>query len=252
VVLATVGEYDEGVRRFSDRSEAGRQLGVRLSSDFEQDAPIVLGLPRGGVVVAYEVARVLRSPLDFIVVRKIGVPSQRELAMGALAEGDVVVKESEVCDGLRVSEEQFQRAVARELLELERRSERLRQRAPAFDLTGQSVLIIDDGVATGATARAAIASARSRRAAWVGFATPVASAASARELARIADLFVALELMRGPFSVGSRYERFAQVSDREVDGYLARSRRASSSAFGASSPVEPSKRHPSIFHRRSP
>jgi putative phosphoribosyl transferase len=236
------------VRRFLDRSEAGRQLGVRLSSDFEKEAPIVLGLPRGGVVVAYEVARVLKSPLDLIVVRKIGVPSQRELAMGALAEGDVVVKESEVCDGVGISEEQFQRAAAREQLELEHRSERLRQRAPAFDLVGESVLIVDDGVATGATARAAIASARSRRAAWVGFATPVASAASAQELARMVDQFVALELMRGPFSVGSSYERFAQVSDREVNGYLARSRRSSS----ALSPEEPSKRHPSFFHRRSP
>jgi putative phosphoribosyl transferase len=240
------------VKRFPDRSEAGRQLGVRLSGDFNDSAPIVLGLPRGGVVVAYEVARVLRSPLDLIVVRKIGVPSQRELAMGALAEGDVVVKESEVCHELRITEDQFQRAAARERLELGRRSERLRQRVPPFDLAGLSVLIIDDGVATGATARAAVASARSRRAARVGFATPVASAASARELARIVDQFVALELMRGPFSVGSSYEHFAQVSDREVNGYLARARRAPSGAASTSSMPEPSKRHPSFFHRRSP
>lgn len=238
------------MKRFLDRSEAGRQLGIRLSGDFGGGAPIVLGLPRGGVVVAYEVARVLKSPLDLIVVRKIGVPSQRELAMGALAEGDVVVKESDVCDELRISEDQFQRAAALERLELERRSERLRQRVPAFDLAGQSVLIVDDGVATGATARAAIACARSRRAARVGFATPVASAASARELARIVDQFVALKLMRGPFSVGSSYEHFAQVSDREVNGYLARARRAPSAS--TSSIGEPPKGHPSFFHRRSP
>jgi putative phosphoribosyl transferase len=240
------------VNRFADRSEAGRLLGVRLSGHLDTDAPLVLGLPRGGVVVAYEVARVLSSPLDLIVVRKIGVPSQRELAMGALAEGDVVVKESGVCDGLRISEEQFQRAAARERLELERRTERLRQRTPAFDLAGRSVLIVDDGVATGATARAAVASVRSRRAAWVGFAVPVASAASARDLSRIVDQFVALEFMRGPFSVGSRYERFAQVSDREVNGYLARSRRTLPTAVDGSSLAEPSRRHSAFFHRRSP
>jgi putative phosphoribosyl transferase len=195
---------------------------------------------------------VLGSPLDLIVVRKIGVPSQPELAMGALAEGGVVVKESEVCDAAHVSEEEFQRAADRERLELERRSERFRQRVPACDLAGRSVLIVDDGVATGATARAAIASARARRVARVGFATPIASAESARELSRIVDQFIALVLVRGPFSVGSGYERFAQVSDREVNGYLARSRRASPNLVGGTSPLEPSKERTSFFHRRSP
>jgi putative phosphoribosyl transferase len=204
------------------------------------------------VVVAYEVARVLKSPLDLIVVRKIGVPSQPELAMGALAEGGVVVQEREVCDSLLVSEDAFSRAAKRERVELESRANKLRGRVPPRDLTGQSVVIVDDGVATGSTARAAIASAKRRGAARVWFATPVSSAGSARELSRIVDQFVALDLVHGPFSVGSRYERFPQTSDREVIGYLARARRMPPHAPGAPAPLKASRERPPFFYRRSP
>jgi putative phosphoribosyl transferase len=186
---------------------------------------VVLGLPRGGVVVAYEVARVLRAPLDIVVVRKVGVPSQLELAMGALAEGGVAIREEAVCVALHITEEEYSREASIEQLELERRTARYRQQHGLLDLAGRTAIVVDDGIATGATARAAVSSVRARGAGRVALATPVASAQAAKELALAFDDVVVLVTTRGPFSVGSFYERFAQTSDREVTGYLTRSRR---------------------------
>jgi putative phosphoribosyl transferase len=188
------------------------------------DLAVVLGLPRGGVVVAYEVGRVLNAPLDVIVVRKVGAPSQPELAMGALAEGGVAVREAAVCDSLRISDEEYSHAVSREQIELDRRVGRYRQRHCALDLRGRSVIVVDDGIATGATARAAAECARARGADRVALAAPIGSAHAVEELARVFDDVVMLMTARGPFSVGSFYERFEQTSDREVAGYLLRSR----------------------------
>jgi putative phosphoribosyl transferase len=212
------------VKRFIDRADAGRLLGLRLMARPRDDTTVVLGLPRGGVVVAYEVGRVLRAPLDVVVVRKVGAPSQPELAMGALAEGGFAVREAAVCDSLHIFEEEYSRAASREQLELERCVGRYRQRHCALDLRGRSVIVVDDGIATGATARAAAESARARGADRVALAAPIGSAHAAKELARVFDDVVLLMTARGPFSVGSFYERFEQTSDREVTGYLTRSR----------------------------
>lgn len=218
------------MERFVDRADAGRRLGVCLSARHLGDTVVVLGLPRGGVVVAYEVARVLRAPLDVVVVRKIGAPSQLELAMGALAEGGVAIREEPVCVALHVSEEEYSRAASIEQLELERRTGRYRQQHGLLDLVGRAAVVVDDGIATGATARAAVMSVRARGAGRVSLATPVASAQATKELARVFDDVVVLVTARGPFSVGSFYERFTQTSDREVTGYLTRSRRSIQSA----------------------
>lgn len=242
------------MKRFVDRAEAGRLLGVRLSAHWNADTAVVLGLPRGGVVVAYEVARVLGAPLDVVVVRKVGAPSQPELAMGALAEGGVVRREVEICDRLLITEEEFSRAASREQLELDRRVQRYRQHRGTIDLLGRTVVVVDDGIATGATALAAVKSVRARGAGRIVLAAPVASAEAAEELERAVDVVVVLVTSRGSFSVGSFYDRFEQTSDREVMGYLTRARRVATTASSAPSEshvVEPpTRRH--THHRRSP
>jgi putative phosphoribosyl transferase len=211
---------------------------------------VVLGLPRGGVVVAYEVARILKAPLDIVVVRKVGVPSQPELAMGALGEGGVTIREAAVCDSLHVSEGEFSRAASREQLELERRVGRYRKRHGALDVAGRNVIAVDDGVATGATARAAAASIRLRGAERVALAAPIASAQATTSLDCVFDDVVVLVTARGPFSVGSFYERFEQTSDREVAGYLARSQRVRTGTRDTEVPEDRGRRGVRI--RRSP
>jgi putative phosphoribosyl transferase len=242
------------VKRFVDRAEAGRLLGVRLSAHGGADNAVVLGLPRGGVVVAYEVARVLGAPLDIVVVRKVGAPSQPELAMGALAEGGVTRREIEICVRLDISDDEFSRAASRERLELDRRVRRYRQRGGILDLVGRTVVVVDDGIATGATALAAVASVRARNAGRIVLAAPVASAEAAGELDRAVDDVVVLVTSPGPFSVGSFYDRFEQTTDREVVGYLTRARRVATTA--SSAPSQSTARDPSksrrTHHRRSP
>jgi putative phosphoribosyl transferase len=238
------------VKRFVDRADAGRLLGDRLSAHPHDETLVVLGLPRGGVVVAYEVARVLHVPLDIVIVRKVGVPFQPELAMGALAEGSVSIRMTDVCDSLHISKEEYSRAATREQLELERRVRRYRKHHGAFDLAGRTAIVVDDGVATGATARAAAASVRARGADRVALAAPIAGAVAAKELVRAFDDIVVLVIAHGPFSVGSYYERFEQTSDREVSGYLTRSRCASTSA--PSTDVSDGPRRRSAHIRRSP
>ncbi len=246
------GCYDDGVEAFRDRTDAGRQLGVRLSEQERDDTLIVAGLPRGGVVVAYEVARVLKVPLDVIVVRKVGVPSQPELAMGAIAEGGVSVVERDVVNSLHVSDEEYAHAVDAERAVLERRSVRYRERCRALDFAQHTIVVVDDGVATGATARAAIACARERGAARVVFATPVASEDGAHELSSIVEELIALATLRGAFSVGSCYERFEQTSDREVLGYLTRAQRWSSDGSRGTGPLQGGEERSLLHHHRSP
>jgi putative phosphoribosyl transferase len=238
------------VGRFVDRADAGRQLGVRLGARPLDGTVVVLGLPRGGVVVAYEVARVLGTPLDVVVVRKVGAPSQRELAMGALAEGGVAIREQAVCDALHISDEEYSRATINERTELERRIARYRKEHRLFDLAGRPAIVVDDGIATGATARAAAISVRARGATRVALAAPVASAETAKDLARVFDDVVVLVVADGPFSVGSFYERFEQTSDREVSGYLTRSRRRLPNAPSADGSARSGKRN--WYVHRSP
>jgi putative phosphoribosyl transferase len=218
--------YDRSMRKFIDRKDGGCRLGARLAGVLGDTRAVVVGLARGGVPVAYEVARVLHCPLDVLVVRKVGLPSYPEFAMGAIGEDGVVVVEHDTVESLGVSAAQFARAVADERAELERRIRLYRQGESPIDLEGKVVIIVDDGLATGATARAACEVARARGAERVIVAVPVTSVEAERRIDRVADRTVFLVRAGGPFAVGEWYENFEQTSDEEVIDDLAKARRA--------------------------
>jgi putative phosphoribosyl transferase len=201
--------------RFKDRAEAGRLLGERLSG-LEQAHPVVLGLPRGGVAVAAEVASALDAPLDVVVVRKLGVPFQPELAMGALGEGGVRVINEEIVRAAGVTRPELAAVERRERAELERRAARYRAARPPVPLAGRLALLVDDGVATGATAKAACLVARSAGAARVVAAAPVVAAGAIEELAPVADEVVFLDSPERFGAIGSCYDDFAQLRDEDV------------------------------------
>ncbi|GAA4487527.1 phosphoribosyltransferase [Microbacterium panaciterrae] len=209
---------------FQDRVDAGRRLAARLVADPPPDA-VVLGLPRGGVPVAAEVARALGAPLDVLVVRKVGVPWHEELAMGAVGEEGATVRNPDVVRDSGVDEHTLRAAERRERIEVERRAGLFRGgRAPA-SLAGRTALIVDDGIATGATVRAACAIARARGAARVVVAVPVgppdALAALRGGADPDADEVICLEAPDGFMSVGMHYVDFRQTSDAEVVALLA-------------------------------
>jgi putative phosphoribosyl transferase len=220
------------VNRFLDRTDAGRQLAVRLASWHSDPRAIVVGLARGGVVVAAEVAAALDLRLDVLVVRKIGVPGREEVAMGALGEGGVVVVDEATQHSAGVTPARFAAARKDEEVELDRRVRRYRAGQPAASLADAVVLIVDDGVATGATARAACRVARMRDAARVVLAVPVAARTAVRELRAEADEVVVLIEVGGAFAVGEWYDDFNQTSDAEVLERLAAGRRRPEDARG--------------------
>jgi len=213
------------VTAFVDRRDAGRQLGTRLTGMFGDQDGVVLGLPRGGVPVAFEVAGVLKSPLDVLVVRKVGLPEQPELAMGAVGEDGVFVEETLTVRRFGVSREQLAHVVAEERTELNRRIRRYRKARTVINLEGRSVIIVDDGLATGASAEAACQVVRARGATRVTVAVPVTSATGAKRIETVADEFVTLVSAVGPFAVGAWYEHFVQTSDQEVVDDLVRARK---------------------------
>lgn len=201
--------------RFADRHDAGRRL-ADLVAGLRSTDPVVLGLPRGGVPVAAEVARALDAPLDVILVRKLGVPAQPELAMGALGEEGVRVLDPGLVTRAGVSDEELARVVARERAELERRALRYRGGRPPAPITGRTVLIVDDGLATGATARAAIAVARARGAGKVIVAVPVAPPETVAALRAQADDVISVLTPSALSAIGQCYVDFSQTSDEEV------------------------------------
>ncbi|MDT5357638.1 MAG: putative phosphoribosyl transferase [Mycobacterium sp.] len=211
------------MRLFKDRADAGRQLAGRLAFLRGQDV-VVLGLPRGGVPVAFEVAEALRAPLDVLVVRKLGVPFQPELAFGAIGEGGVrvinesVVREADLSDEDMAAVEKQQRA------ELQRRSQRFRQGREQISLAGRVAVIVDDGIATGATAKAACQVARAHGASRVVLAVPIGAADTAEVLAPYADEVVCLHAPAFFYAVGQGYRNFTQTSDDEVVALLDRAR----------------------------
>jgi putative phosphoribosyl transferase len=210
------------MRAFPNRAEAGRLLAEKLAQYAGRDDVIVLGLPRGGVPVAYEVARALGVPLDVFIVRKLGVPGFEELAAGAIASGGVRVLNDDVVRGLPNASEIIEAITAREAAELERRESSYRNGRPPPELRGRVVILIDDGLATGATMRAAVAALRQRGAAKIVVAVPVGAPDTCRELEAVADetvCVVAPEFFR---AVGQYYEDFAQTSDEEVRDLLVR------------------------------
>jgi putative phosphoribosyl transferase len=206
---------------FTNREQAGRQLAERLKTERDDDV-VVLGLPRGGVPVAFEVALALDAPLDVIIVRKLGVPVQPELAMGAIGEDGVRVLNTEVIDLAQISTRALAEVERREQAEVERRSRQFRGDRPRVPIEGRTVVIIDDGIATGSTARAACAVARAHGARRVILATPVAPPSAVAELTGAADEVVVLETPEQFFAIGQWYDDFTQTPDREVTDLLAR------------------------------
>jgi uncharacterized protein (TIGR00369 family) len=209
--------------RFRDRSDAGRQLASRLLALRGKDV-VVLGLPRGGVAVAAEVARALDAPLDVILVRKLGVPAQPELGMGAIGEGDARVINTDVVRYSGASEADINAVEQRERAELERRTKRFRGDAPREPLAGRIAVLVDDGIATGSTARAACQVARAQGAARVVLAAPVAPPSARSTLAGDADELVCLETPERFLAIGEWYDDFSQTRDEEVVSLLRAAR----------------------------
>jgi len=201
--------------RFRDRSDAGHRLADLLSKR-PMDDVVVLGLPRGGVPVAYEVANALNAPLDVILVRKIGVPFRPELAMGAIGEDGVRIVNEEVVRQLGVSATDFAVVETRERRELARRARVFRSRRERVSLAGRTALIVDDGIATGSTARAACQVARAQGAAKVVVATPVASRGTVDRLRGDADEVAVLDSPEAFRAIGEFYDDFSQTTDDDV------------------------------------
>jgi putative phosphoribosyl transferase len=209
--------------RFADRQEAGILLGQAVAERGPLD-PLVAALPRGGVPVAFEVSRVLGCELDVLVVRKVGVPFQTELAMGAVGERGVVIRNRDVMRAAHISESVFETVVAAETAELEARVAIYREVAAPIDPAGRTVIITDDGLATGSTALAAIDVARAGRAREVWVAVPVAPVDSIRLVEAVADQVVILHTPHRFMAVGAWYRDFSQTSNEEVRDLLRRSR----------------------------
>jgi putative phosphoribosyl transferase len=209
-------------RRFRDRSEAGRLLAQQLAHYAGRDDVIVLALPRGGVPVGYEVAKELGAPLDVFVVRKLGVPGHEELAMGAVATGPVLVLDERLIQALGINAAQIERVVDAELQELERREAAYREGREPPDLEGKTVILVDDGLATGSTMRAAALAVRRQNPARIVVAVPVAAAETCDAFREDVDE-IHCGLTPQPFhAVGLWYEDFSQTSDDEVRELLAR------------------------------
>lgn len=220
--------------RFVNRKEAGEILAEALSGYAGKSGTLVLALPRGGVPVAYEVAKALSAPLDLWLVRKLGVPGQEELAMGAIAGKNTLVLNDDIIAALNISQPTIDSIIAREQAELERRNKHYRHGKPPPDVGGNTILIIDDGVATGATMRAAIASLRQAAAARVIAAVPVGAMSTCRKIGQEADELVCLHTPEPFYGVGQWYSDFSQTSDEEVLALLAR---AATNSGGAHAPT---------------
>ena len=206
---------------FRDRREAGDVLAQKLASYRGSDNLLVLGLARGGVPVGWQVARALRAPLDVFLVRKLGVPQWQELAMGALASGGGVVINDSLVRSLGISDEQLQAAIERETDELHRREQAYRGDRPPVDIADKTVILVDDGIATGASMLAAVRAVRANDPAAVVVAVPVGPPSTCRELAAEADDVVCATMPPGFEAVGQVFEDFHQVTDDEVRELLA-------------------------------
>ena len=210
------------VRPYRDRSEAGRYLAEKLADYAGRLDVLVLALPRGGVPVAYEVARALGAPLDVFLVRKLGVPGHEELALGAIATSGVCLLNDDVVRGLRIPPEVIDQVAATERAELERREQDYRGDRPAPDVRGRTVILIDDGLATGASMRAAVAALRQGQPARIVVAVPISAPSTCEEFQDEVDEVVCARTPEPFYAVGLWYEDFSQTTDVVVRDLLAR------------------------------
>jgi putative phosphoribosyl transferase len=210
---------------FQDRTEAGRRLAQRLKPYANRQDVVVLGIPRGGVPVAFEVAAALKAPLDIFLLRKLGVPEHEELAFGAIASGGVRVLDKEIVEGVGLSEANIHEVTARETRELQRRERVYRGGRLPLDVHGRTVLLVDDGIATGSSMRAGIRALRQRNPARLVVAVPVAPLATCKRLGVEVDELICDQMPESFYAIGQFYEDFSQVTDEEVVDLLHRAAR---------------------------
>lgn len=208
--------------QFNDRTAAGKILSAKLTAYANRSNLLVLALPRGGVPVAFEVAQTLNSPLDVFLVRKLGVPGQEELAMGAIASGGIRVFNDEVVQELHISEEAIASVVAKEQQELQRREHLYRDNRPAPELHGHTVIVVDDGIATGSTMRAAIIAIRQQGVERIVIAVPISSPEAYHQLKAEVDEIICATRPERFYAVGLWYKHFPQTTDEEVHDLLKR------------------------------
>ena len=218
--------------RYRNRTEAGRQLAARLQEYAHHPDVIVLALPRGGVPVAFEVAEALHAPLDVFVVRKLGLPAHPELAIGAIASGGVRIVDQAALRRFGVTDQQLAAVAATEERELERRERQYRDAMPSPDVSGKTVILIDDGLATGATMAAAATALRAQHPARLVVAVPVAAAETCEAFQDLVDEVVCGATPEPFYAVGLWYEDFSQTSDAEVRDLLARARHVGTRSGG--------------------
>jgi putative phosphoribosyl transferase len=207
-------------RRFQDRADAGRLLARKLSHYADRNDVLVLGMPRGGVPVAYEVAKSLRAPLDVFIVRKLGVPGHEELAMGSIASCGIRVLNDVVIRSTPISDEIIDRVTSRERIELERRELAYRGHQGAPSVIGKTIILIDDGIATGSTMLAAVAALKQQKPARIVAGSPAAPIDCCDELRQMVDELVVIAWPNPFYSVGQSYKIFGQTTDEEVQDLL--------------------------------
>jgi putative phosphoribosyl transferase len=212
------------MRRFHDRADAGRLLAKKLGHYAGRSDLLILGMPRGGVPVAFEVAKSLPAPLDVFIVRKLGVPGHEELAMGAIASGGIRVLNDAVIRSTAISDEVIDMVTARERIELERRELAYRGHPGTPTVTGKTVILVDDGIATGSTMLAAVAALRQQKPARIVAGSPAAPIDCCDELRQMVDELVVIARPDPFYSVGQSYEVFGQTTDEEVQDLLISSR----------------------------
>jgi predicted phosphoribosyltransferase len=217
---------------FRDRADAGRELASKLIQYRDHRDLLVLGLPRGGVPVAFEVAQALRAPLDVFIVRKLGVPGQEELAIGAVASGNTRVLNKDVVTGLQIPDHVIDKIAAKQQAELERLEQAYRGRRAPPDVRNKTVILVDDGLATGSSMRAAVQSVRQQQPARIVVAVPTAAPQTCDEFRHEVDEIVCAITPEPFYGVGMWYQNFSQTTDEEVQDLLARSLTSSSAAPG--------------------
>ncbi|MEB3338954.1 MAG: phosphoribosyltransferase [Leptolyngbyaceae bacterium] len=209
-------------KRFRNRIEAGQLLAAQLLEYADRPDVLVLGLPRGGIPIAFEVAKVLHAPLDICLVRKLGVPGHKELAMGAIAPGGIRVLNQELVTVLGIARDKIEAVTAQELQELDRRDRLYRGDRPLPPIQGRIIILVDDGIATGSTMRAAIATLRQQQPQAIVVAVPVAPASIEDEFKPEVDRIVSLKTPEPFYAIGLWYDDFSQTTDAEVRDLLAR------------------------------